>query len=225
MQCHAVNNQPLRSAAQRTRDQDQRDPTHLDVPLLDVHEPRRLHGLALQLLVEHSESAAGLAAALLVDAAPLAQGGVLGDAAVVALPHGGHLVALEPAARRQVVVGLLEEAVPVVDAADQPAHVDVVEVGEGEGPGLRAVFDLAVSVVSFWVVDAECLNTVTGLQFDVGGDPDGLDGGDVGADDFSAGEFLSKITEKRSAARLLSDALRGGNGVRTWPRSLCACPS
>ena len=108
--------------------------TYPDVSLLDVHEPGSLHGLALQLVVHDGKRAPGLASALDVDLAPLPQGGLVGHAAVVTLPHGRHLVAFEPAARRQSVEGLLEEPVPVVYASDKPAHVDVVEVVEGEGP-------------------------------------------------------------------------------------------
>ncbi len=43
-------------------------------------------------------------------------------------------------------------------------------------------------------------NWARGLQFDVWRDPNGLDGRDVGADDFGIGEFLGEITDTVLAA-------------------------
>ena len=68
---------------------------------------------------------------------------------------------LQVAARSQRGQRLQEEAVPVVNAAEEFAHVDEVEVVVWVGPVKVYVFDLKVAVR---------------------GDEGGLDGGEVGAD-------------------------------------------
>ena len=54
------------------------------------------------------------------------------------------LEALDPAARAAGRVCLREEVIPVRDTADQPAEVDVVEGGGGEGPWPGAVLDFTI---------------------------------------------------------------------------------
>ena len=63
---------------------------------------------------------------------------------MVAFEDTPRLEALDPAARATGRVCLREEVIPVRDAADQPAEVDVVEGGGSEGPGPGAVLDLAI---------------------------------------------------------------------------------
>ena len=116
---------------------------HLVVGLADVGEAGGLHALALQAVLEHGEGASDGGAALEEDGAPLLHGALVLDGAVVGADDGRGLMALDPAAGLEGAVGLGVQGVPVDDAADEEAHVDVVEAVLLEGPRLGAVVDLA----------------------------------------------------------------------------------
>lgn len=145
---------------------------HLQIPLLNINKPRLLHRLALGLVLHDAEGLAHFLAAVDEDLAPLAEGRGLGYCAVVGLDESRHLVRLEPAAWLQGGEGAGVEERPVGGGSEQPAGVDVVEVGGGKGP-------LEVEVVDF--------------ELEVGGDPGWLGWGEVGAGYGGGGEFGCEV--------------------------------
>ena len=114
------------------------------VGLVNVGEPSGLEALALRLVLEDREGAANGLAALEEDGTPLLHGALVLDGAVVGADDGRALVVLDPAAGLERFEGLAVQRRPVDDAADEEAHVDVVEGVFLKGPLLRAVVDLAV---------------------------------------------------------------------------------
>lgn len=121
-------------------------------------------------------------------------GAVVGHGAVVALKRRRRLVALEPPARLEHRKGLRVQRRPVLHRAYEPAHVDVVERVGGKGPGGRAVVDLAGRWCQRGVCPKGSGGGGGGIQFEVGGDPAGLRGGNVGADDRGRGVLVGKVT-------------------------------
>ena len=95
------------------------------------------------------------------------------EGAVVALAQGNGFLELGPAAGLQMCVGLLDQLVPVCDAAAHGAAVDEVK-------GLVG----AVHPLRLGVVDVELC---------VWRDPCWLDGGEIGTQDFSAGVLVGKV--------------------------------
>lgn len=77
-----------------------------------------------------------------------------------------------PLCKGCLLVGLLEEKTPVLDSSNEITDVDVAKVVFVPGP------------LFFKVID---------LEFDVFGDPFGLDWGKVGADDGPVGMGISKV--------------------------------
>lgn len=119
---------------------------------------------------------------------------------MVALDDSRGLQALDPTAGTTRLVGLLEKGGPVGDGAEEPAHVDVVGRGGGEGPVEGAVLNFAVG-------RQVCLDsgvTAADLQLEVWGHPARLDGGDVGAGYLGHGVCVGEVTE------MVSSALRPG---------------
>lgn len=96
----------------------------------------------------------------------------VGGAVVADEVHVG-LARLDPAAGGAAAEGLLEEAVPILDGAEEVADVDEVEVVVLPGPRQGGVVD---------------------LEPDVGRDPFGLAGREVGADNIGGGELVGKVT-------------------------------
>lgn len=121
---------------------------------------------------------------------------------MVALDYARGLDGLDPASRATGRVSFGEERVPVRDAADEPAEVDVVEGRGGEGPGQGAVFDLAWARVSalLWSLAGEGRQTweARGSQFQVWRDHGRLRWRYVGANDFRLGKGVCKIAIPQS---------------------------
>lgn len=138
----------------------------------DVHEAGLLHALYLHVVLDQAERAAELLAAFREHLAPLAHGAVLGDLAVGGMPLCRLVVVLHVAAGLATPEGLAVEGGPVDDGSDHAADVDEIERVVFPSPGEVGVVD---------------------LELDVGWDPGGLDGGDIGADDLGVGEFVAKV--------------------------------
>lgn len=92
--------------------------------------------------------------------------------AIIALERGVGLEGLDPTARLQGGVGLLEELRPIADGADEVAHVDEVEGVGGPGPRQLGVVDLELAV---------------------GRDPVGLDGRQVGPEHLGARVLVGEV--------------------------------
>ena len=104
-----------------------RGSTHLLVDVLDVDKPCILHSLDLDSILDYGAATTHLLGALDEELAPLAVGAAGRDCAVVTLGVDCRLIALDPAARLADAIRVLEQGVPVGDAAEQVAHVHVVE--------------------------------------------------------------------------------------------------
>ena len=146
--------------------------THLKLPNPHLPKPGLPHTRLLHPIRHDRKAPPGIPPALNKRLAPLRHGARLGHGAVVAQHVRRRLVVLDPAARRERLVGLAVQRVPVGDGPQQVAHVDVVGRVGVEGPGLGRVVD---------------------LEGYVGRDPGGLDGRDVGAEDGGGGEGVSEV--------------------------------
>lgn len=116
---------------------------HLSIMYLNIHKPRLLHSLLLNIILHNRKRHSQLLASFSKELAPLAQGRVVRYRVVVALDIGLGFEALNPAPRAAAFVCLLEEGRPVADATEEPAHVDVVYGVRLEGPLAGAVLDFA----------------------------------------------------------------------------------
>ena len=175
---------------------------YLVVKFLDVREARRFHRLALQALTHNCKRPPQPLPALSEEPAPLPERRSLRQLGMVALDYARGLDGLDPASGATCRVSLGEERVPVRDAADEPAEVDVVEGRGGEGPGQGAVLDLAWARVSalLWSLAGERRRTweARGSQFQIWRHHGRLLWRYVGADDFRLGKGVRKVAIPQS---------------------------
>ncbi len=113
---------------------------------------------------------------------------------IVTFDQGHGLLEFEPAARSEMGVTLADEFVPVCYAAAEAPDVDEVK-------GLGGTVD----PFGFGVVDVE---------LDVRGNPSGLDGTQVGAQDLSAGVLVCKVNgpDAGTSAKIEDTVGRGLDG-------------
>lgn len=116
---------------------------YLVVKFLDIDETRCLHALPLEVIRRHREGPPQHLSAFNAKLAPLVKRRILRDLHVVTFEGAGRLEALDPPTGATGRVGLGEEGVPVRNAANEPAEVDVVERGCWESPRLGTVLNLA----------------------------------------------------------------------------------
>lgn len=140
-----------------------------------------------KLVVMDKELAAHGLTTVRVQLAPGLEDGLGVSGAVVADEVHVGLARLDPAAGGAAAEGLLEEAVPILDGTEEVADVDEVEVVVLPGPRQGGVVD---------------------LEPDVGRDPLGLAGREIGADDVGGGELVGKVT-----GRCVSGGLINGGQV------------
>jgi len=136
-------------------------------------EPGLGHSSPLDVVFDNLERPAADLAAGPEDAVPLVERAVVRDKSVVAPPPGRRVVVLDVAARFQDPISLFVQMIPILDAADQVADVDVVERAVRPRP------------LHFRVID---------LEPHVGRQPLLLHGRDVGADDLTLGEGVAKVS-------------------------------
>lgn len=118
----------------------------LEVGFVDVDEAGRLEGRAHSALLVQLEGSPKPAPALDEELAPLAQRHLVRDRPVIALDVRRRLHALHVAAWLAGLERTPHERAPVVDAANQEAHMDVIERVWCECPRDRAVFDLETEI-------------------------------------------------------------------------------
>lgn len=168
--------------------------TYLKLPLLNVDEASFLHGLPLGSLLDDEEGAAHLLASLFEELTPLGDGRFLGHAFVVADQMGRTLKALEPAAGLKALVGFGKQGVPVDDAAYQVASVNVFKGPWLESPLGGAVLDLAARGQRQVCLGQTRRGAWDDVQAEVGRDPLGLDGRNIGADDLSGRVLVCEVS-------------------------------
>ena len=112
---------------------------------LNINEPNMFHRGFLCPVVNHGYSPPESLATLYKELAPLRQGAVLCDCAIVAFKPGLSLKALHIATGLGTPKGLLKEEVPILDASRQVAHMDKINRVFREGPGPAAVVNLTAA--------------------------------------------------------------------------------
>lgn len=147
--------------------------TCLVINNVDILETGSLEGATL--VIKDKEIAARGLTTVRIQLVPGLEDGLGVSGAVVAEEVHVGLARLDPAAGGAAAESLLEEAVPVLDGAEEVADVDEVEGVVLPGPRQRGIVD---------------------LESDVGRDPFGLAGREVGADNIGGGELVGKVTRR-----------------------------
>lgn len=154
-----------------------------------VHEASIDHPLSVQ--VRHIQPLAHRGTGPVDFADPLLAPRRLVDGVVVAVEPALMLLHLHPPARLQIAERFTVELRPVGDAAAQGSPVDEIE-RLPELPRGLGVIDVEVAV---------------------GRHPDGLDGGEIRADDYGGGEFIRNLDGPDSGPGAdVQDPLRWGSG-------------
>lgn len=178
---------------------------YLEFRLLDIGKARLFKRRPLHIILQHRHGPPHLLPALDEELSKLAHGRLFVHGAIVAAEVDGGLVGLDEAAGLKGLVGFPEEGGPVLDAAKEPADVDVVKGVFFKGPRLSAVVDFAKETNRLALTRGGLLlNQGRDLQFAVGGNPGGLDCGEVGADNFRFCVLVRKVTKTKLLVERLS---------------------
>lgn len=140
--------------------------------VVDVLEPGVLLPLDAAAVLDDPEGLSELLTGGVEKLTPAVEGAAFRDGAVIGGDLDGVVEVLNPSAWFETAEDLGVESWPVLDGPHEAADVDKVKIVVGEGPKRLGVVELEAAVC---------------------GNPDGLDGGEVGADDFSRGELVGEV--------------------------------